>query len=307
MLRRGVDHIEARARKGDELAFRNLMVLGWVLPSLCTRMSEGPFADELREQVRALTDLVRHEAQLDLEAAITQGFKLDALADSSRPADQLALDLLREGKTRFWFSRIMLLHALCVRTAGNQHPNPDVVDHFLTTKTSSFEHPFVRETARLCGSAVRLGSWERHVWIDEGEVIAGSIGDLVPAATELVADIAIMLNLVEHGDRSEHLKRLERSGTRRDLPYCMSESGKRAELNKICHIPLCQHQLCPYPEHLGGSTGRGPLSEAFCRQQGSLRSQGLPVRGRLHRHGVRRMSRRASREFWNQMAERGRT
>jgi hypothetical protein len=170
---------------------------------------------------------------------------------------------------------------------------------------SSPEHPFVREAARLCGKAVRKRRWERYVWRDEGEAVAGSDGSLDPATTELLADIALLLNLMEHSERAEHLARLERSNAQPDLPRCMSESRKGVKLTRSCYD--CEHKLCPYPDHLSGSSGVGPLSEAFCRHQSSHRSRGLPIRGRLHRSGVRRMSRRAARHFWDQMAERGRT
>jgi hypothetical protein len=91
---------------------------------------------------------------------------------------------------------------------------------------SSPEHPFVREAARLCGRAVRKRRWERYVWRDEGEAVAGSGGSLDPATTDLLADIALLLNLMEHSERAEHLARLERSNAQPDLPRCMSESRK---------------------------------------------------------------------------------
>jgi hypothetical protein len=151
LLGRDLAQIGAAAKQGAAWAIHDLTVLGWVLPGLSTGTRDGPFADETRAQVEALADLVRDKVRLDVEASIAQGFKLAALADPEGPVDDLVLDLLRGFKARFWFSRILLLQALCVRTAG-QPRNHEVVDRFGRVEQSSRS---IRSSARPPASAER--------------------------------------------------------------------------------------------------------------------------------------------------------
>ncbi|MFD5268989.1 NACHT domain-containing protein [Streptomyces sp. NPDC058335] len=204
-------------------------------------------------------------------------------------------------------------------------------------------HPFVAEAGDLVALALETGQPERFLWIDEKGVAdnigarAGHIGGyrrhslwippsvgwstLDPRAQRLVADVLVMLNLVErdgHPDEvEERLARMEQPGM--SLPPCIRtdreplQPGLRIGTStppapgSAC-LPDCKFQLCPYPPR--GGLPRGEIREPFCRQQQAL----LPgnVRRWLPR-GLRRktprwvgMRVRELDRFWEAMARRTR-
>ncbi|MEV8460151.1 MULTISPECIES: NACHT domain-containing protein [Streptomyces] len=205
-------------------------------------------------------------------------------------------------------------------------------------------HPFVAEAGDLVALALETGQPERFLWIDEKGVvdtigsrlahhggyrkhalwIPPSVGwsTLDPRAQRLVADVLIMLNLVERDglpdEVEERMARAEQPGMA--LPPCIrtNRSPLRPDLRvgtsvppapgSTC-LPDCKFQLCPYPPR--GAVPRGEIREPFCRQQQAL----LP--GRLRRclpRGLRRktpawvsMRVRELDRFWGAMALRTRT
>ncbi|MFD9393733.1 NACHT domain-containing protein [Streptomyces sp. NPDC060000] len=204
-------------------------------------------------------------------------------------------------------------------------------------------HPFVAEAGDLAALALETGQPERFLWIDEKGVAdnigarAGNTGGyrkhslwippsvgwstLDPRAQRLVADVLVMLNLVErdgHPDEvEERLARMEQPGM--SLPPCIRTDreplrpGLRIGTSTppapgtTC-LPDCKFQLCPYPPR--GGVPRGEIREPFCRQQQAL----LPgsIRRWLPR-GLRRktphwvgMRVRELDRFWDAMARRTR-
>ncbi|MFE6621781.1 ATP-binding protein [Streptomyces sp. NPDC057740] len=205
-------------------------------------------------------------------------------------------------------------------------------------------HPFVAEAGDLVALALETGQPERFLWIDEKGVadtigartadcegyrrhslwIPPSVGwsTLDARAQRLVADVLVMLNLVErdgHPDEvEERMARVEQPDMA--LPPCIrsDRAPLRADLRagisdppapgSTC-LPDCRFQLCPYPPR--GCVPRGEIREPFCRQQQAL----LP--GRVRRHfprGLRRktphwISMRVTEldSFWQQMAGRTRS
>ncbi|MEU1177672.1 ATP-binding protein [Streptomyces sp. NPDC005820] len=204
-------------------------------------------------------------------------------------------------------------------------------------------HPFVAEAGDLVALALETGQPERFLWIDEKGVadnigartdtcgghrrhslwIPPSVGwsTLDPRAQRLVADVLVMLNLIDrdgHPDEvEERLARAEQPGV--PLPPCIRTNreplrpglriGTSAppEPGTTC-LPDCTFQLCPYPPR--GWLPRGEIREPFCRQQQAL----LP--GRVRRwlpRGLRRktphwvgMRVRELDRFWAAMARRTR-
>ncbi|MEW2049510.1 ATP-binding protein [Streptomyces sp. NPDC005476] len=164
-------------------------------------------------------------------------------------------------------------------------------------------HPFVAEAGDLVALALETGRPERFLWIDEKGVtdnigaradntggyrrhslwIAPSVGwsTLDPRAQRLVADVLVMLNLIErdgHPDEvEERLARVEQPGM--SLPPCIRTDrdplrpGLRIGTSvppapgTTC-LPDCKFQLCPYPPR--GGVPRGEIREPFCRQQQAL-------------------------------------
>ncbi|OQR60506.1 hypothetical protein B6E66_29510 [Streptomyces maremycinicus] len=204
-------------------------------------------------------------------------------------------------------------------------------------------HPFVAEAGDLVALALETRQPERFLWIDEKGVAdnigarAGSTGvyrkhslwippsvgwsTLDPRAQRLVADVLVMLNLIErdgHPDEvEERLARVEQPGM--SLPPCIRTDreplrpGLRIGTStppapgSTC-LPGCRFQLCPYPPR--GGLPRGEIREPFCRQQQALLPGG--VRRRLPR-GLRRktprwvgMRVRELDRFWATMARRTR-
>ncbi|MGA5901024.1 NACHT domain-containing protein [Streptomyces venetus] len=203
-------------------------------------------------------------------------------------------------------------------------------------------HPFVAEAGDLVALALETGQPERFLWIDE-KGVADNIGSrtdhpggyrkhnlwippsvgwstLDGRAQRLVADVLILLNLVERDGNpdevEERMARVEQSGT--PLPPCLREDrdplrpGARVGAavppapGTTC-LPDCKFQLCPYPPR---GVPRGEIREPFCRQQQAL----LP--GRLRRWFPRTLRRKTPpwvsmrvREldrFWHAMAARTR-
>ncbi|MFF9028070.1 NACHT domain-containing protein [Streptomyces iakyrus] len=203
-------------------------------------------------------------------------------------------------------------------------------------------HPFVAEAGDLVALALETGQPERFLWIDEKGVAdnigsrAGNTGGyrkhnlwippsvgwstLDGRAQRLVADVLVLLNLIERDGRPEEVEermiRAEQSGM--PLPPCLrtnreplrpgARDGTAAppQPGSTC-LPDCKFQLCPYPPR---GLPRGEIREPFCRQQQAL----LP--GRLRRWFPRLLRRKTPpwvsmrvREldrFWHAMATRTR-
>jgi hypothetical protein len=201
--------------------------------------------------------------------------------------------------------------------------------------SSDRKHPFVRATARLAVLALQSGQPERYIWIDLFGVtskigsrsterdgarkhnlwIPPSIGwsALAPEAQQLVADVLLLINLADRGQRSlEREQRLERSN-RRDLPPCLTEDREPLDPNRAVAgagnsqpgancSGGCPFELCPYPPK-GIQSYRAELSEAFCRRQQTLLGRGLrpqsaPWQGALPHKSLKK--------FWRDMAHRAR-
>ncbi|WP_460069344.1 NACHT domain-containing protein [Streptomyces sp. YKOK-I1] len=203
-------------------------------------------------------------------------------------------------------------------------------------------HPFVAEAGDLVALALETGQPERFLWIDEMGV-ADTIGSRIrhrsgyrkhnlwipPSsgwstldgrAQRLVADILLMLNLIErdgHPDEvEERLARAEQPGM--PLPPCIrtnreplrpgTAAGSSPPVPGSNCLPDCKFQLCPYPPR--GGVPRGEIREPFCRQQQAL----LP--GRVRRCFPRLLRRKTPHwvgmrvreldRFWDAMARRTR-
>ncbi|AOR32165.1 hypothetical protein BFF78_14815 [Streptomyces fodineus] len=170
-------------------------------------------------------------------------------------------------------------------------------------------HPFVAEAGDLVAMALETGQPERFLWIDEKTVtdnigsrtgvnrgyrkhnlwIPPSVGwsTLDGRAQRLVADVLIMLNLIERDgypdEVEERMARVERPGMSLPPCICTSREPLRPHLRSGTSappdpgtgcLPDCKFQLCPYPPR--GAVPRGEVREPFCRQQqvllpGSLR------------------------------------
>ena len=212
---------------------------------------------------------------------------------------------------------------------AHQHGwNPKAtVGHWLEVAGNG-THPFVAEAGKLAVQALKTGQPERFLWIDESGIVS-SVGSraspgtndrkhhlwippsagwtaLDPRAQQLVADVLLLLNLVERGGGPEQIERRLRRVEGNDLPLCFTRNrdpldpktaagGLFQAPGSNC-IDGCRHQLCPYPPY-GSQPYRSELSEAFCQGQQTLVSRGLSAPWQT-------IPRANLRHFWEQMTGR---
>jgi len=203
---------------GDDRSSGADIMSAWLAPMLVGSVSPtgSRRADKiLADQARAdLAQWLRHVRQdgrrtaeedlpISLEIALAQGFKYAAncrpkspetLRDARWHLAGQALEML-EG-TRFWFTQLTLIQALCLLqlSDGSSHPTdrpsagPEaIVQHWLDVAgrvkdnpggppgAAHSIHPFVRESAMLALLALKSGRPQRFCWIDERQV-AGQVG-----------------------------------------------------------------------------------------------------------------------------------
>ena len=272
--RRRTEHgREELERESAERDWRDSVLCGWLVPLLVgsvttQRHQDTPYAF-LEGWVRRVGAQEQTEVlplDLTLEVALAQGFKYAANRRRRHPhARPEAREYLSEQawymlrRTRFWFSRLTLLHALtlwalsddvrAVRPQGGRGSDPaEQVRQWLVMPDGGQEHPFVSAAAELSVRALETGQPERFLWIDESGV-AAHVGSqtapqgesrkhnlwvppstgwsaLHPRTRQLLGDVLLLLNLAERGDlpadRRRHLQHTDRS----DLPPCLTRDRR---------------------------------------------------------------------------------
>lgn len=260
---------EAEERETEEKEWRDNTMCAWLVPLLVGsvtthRHQDTPYAflENWVRRVGAPEQDTQPALDLTLEVALAQGFKYAANRRQRHPharpeareylAEQ-AWDMLK--RTRFWFTRLTLLHALTLwnlpdgadvaRPARGHGSDPaQQVRQWLDLPGGERQHPFVEAAAELCVWALESHQPERFLWIDECGV-AAHVGSQtapngearkhqlwIPASTgwstlhqraqQLLADVLLLLNLAERGDwPKDRLRRLQHTG-RPDLPPCLT-------------------------------------------------------------------------------------
>ncbi len=267
--RHGERRREAKEREGKEREWRDNTMCAWLVPLLVGsvtthRHQDTPYAflESWVRRVGAPDQDGAPALDLTLEVALAQGFKYAAnrrrLHPHARPeareylAEQ-AWEMLK--RTRFWFTRLTLLHALTLWNLpdgadvtrperGHGSDPAEQVRQWLALPGGERQHPFVAAAAELCVWALESQQPERFLWIDEcgvaahvgsqtaphGEVrkhrlwIPPSTGwsTLHQRAQQLLADVLLLLNLAERGDwPKDRLRRLQYTA-RPDLPPCLT-------------------------------------------------------------------------------------
>jgi hypothetical protein len=244
-------------------------------------------------------------------------------------------------EARFWLSQLTLLHALCLwatpRDLMLKDRNPArLVAHWMAMPTrSGYLHPFLAEARELVVLALETGRPERYVWIDESSAVA-RIGErlrpshasrrrhwippaagwstLHPRAQRLLADVVLLLNLIDREHDPERQDNRIDWAAGEDLPPCLT--GERSYIDPHRTVGMadqpapgagckynCMFDFCPYPPK-GSGPSRGELSEAFCaRQRALVGSWWVPTRPVARWNAGFRAS---ERRFWTEMEERAR-
>jgi hypothetical protein len=252
----------------EERRWKEGVIRAWLAPLLVGSVSDKrsrAARKNLERWLHFVSAETRSRAEADmrlsLEVALAQGFKYAANRRRRHPharpeatayLAERAREMLKD--SRFWFSRLTLLHALCLWSLADG-PGPQsrdrrdtdheaLVRHWLGSPGGGPEHPFVAEASKLAVLALGTGQPERFIWIDEIGV-AAKIGSrpanlaaprkhslwippstgwtaLHPRAQQLLADVLLLLNLAERGahpsDRNRRLRRTDRN----DLPPCLA-------------------------------------------------------------------------------------
>jgi hypothetical protein len=245
----------------------------WLAPLLVGSATSRRARDGAQQHLEQWLALVegqhRDGPRLSAEVALAQGFKYAANRRYEHSSDHLETrDYLAERAremlkgTRFWFSRLTLLHALCLlslsedpdRQKSKRGDDADpriLVEHWAAGPDGEPVHPFVLEAGRLATLALQTKQPDRFIWIDESGVVArvGSQparrrehrkhGLWIPPSTgwsaldsralRLVADVLLLLNLAERGGGPDYRERYLERTNRSDLPPCLT--GKRDPLD----------------------------------------------------------------------------
>ncbi|MET9511935.1 NACHT domain-containing protein [Streptomyces flavidovirens] len=260
---------EEKEREDEEQRWRDDTMCAWLVPllvgSVTTHRHQNTPYEFLEGWVRRVGAADRADApalDLTVEVALAQGFKYaanrrhrhpHARAEAREYLSGQAWDMLK--RTRFWFTRLTLLHALTLWalpdggavTRPENGPGSDPAEQvrqWLVLPDGEPQHPFVEAAAELCVWAMETRQPERFLWIDESGV-AAHVGSqtaprgearkhhlwippstgwssLHPRAQQLLADVLLLLNLAERGDwPKDRLRRLQHT-VRPDLPPCLT-------------------------------------------------------------------------------------
>jgi hypothetical protein len=312
--------------------------LGWVLPAIVSGLGEELRADygyeaeldgggadgdgarasrldspeggldHARLQLEKLVVLAYEGNRHELEEALAQGFKADAMRHASDPAKaftgpgwvvsnrRLVADVALP-HAESWYARMLLYQALALYAIAGTS-SEDTLDVFTNRLHLTRErHPLVRQAAKLARQAMQraelgLARWNAFVWSDDVEDAGRLPTFLGHRAAQLVGDVALLVDLKEGSPPDRH----GNFGHMEELPYCLSASPNRYEILGTGCPERCGWGFCPFraaspdepDEHRG-------ISRGFCRGERRL------TFGKRSPSWQRSIGARRLREFWQQM------
>jgi len=268
--------VDAKITEAEESARSegDCAVIGWLLPGM--RLHDGNGCDEdIERQLKRLLALALDERfdATGMENALARGFKIDALSRSEPPVDSLVLDDFLP-HARFWHARLCLVHAIAIPCfARKDARSMKRLQAIAAAVGRDGGHRLVRRAAELCLDGIDGGPdhRENYIWEAEGHATSQASWALTPKTAQLVADVAILMNLIYSKKADDSTWNPKVAVT--NIPACLSTSHKR-DLSKACH---CGFELCPLPVSTPENMVRGEVSQAFCRRQIDIaRSVGPP-------------------------------
>jgi hypothetical protein len=182
------------AAQQEDNGWRELILRAWIAPLLAGSVTDrsDDARDNLEQWLQFVGDPARAGANSglrpSLEVALAQGFKYAANRRLRHPQAQpeARLYLLDQAtkmlsNSRFWFSQLTLLHALCLwslpdfpvaKQAERSRTDPRTAAFTWAGMLERPHHPFVMETQRLVAWTLDTRLPERFIWIDEKGVWA---------------------------------------------------------------------------------------------------------------------------------------
>ena len=201
-------------RVAEANSARASIISAWLAPMLVgsvgarsSSQTDRMIADHVRTD---LAQWLRHVSQdgrlskeddlpIFVEIALAQGFKHaanrrpmqpDLLREARMLLAEQALEMLKN--TRYWFTQLTLIHALCLlelsegeKSGDTKGAKPEAIvqhwldvagrertDRVLQPGAQAGPHPFVNEAALLCVLALKTRRPQRYLWIDESAVVA---------------------------------------------------------------------------------------------------------------------------------------
>jgi hypothetical protein len=350
----------ARNVRASQPDVRMGSVQGWILPLLAaTTDPEEESSAKTRSVLKDWVKSAEGGLHLGVEGCLAQGLKFEAnrlstRRDATPPETRdflvgLAVELLE--RSSWWYSQVSLLQALTLWSLdprlNQEHDLRGRIEGKANSKDDARKnHPFVSEAAILCldaldaagGTAIEKFAWSSYVWMDEAAIVTRvgttqalpdthlwvpiAVGwlSLQPRARQLVADILMLLNLMEGpASANTEWREEQRTGVLEigtELPHCLAHARRRGAIHGGrkdskgaetqgcgCGLGLCPLQQKP------ASPFRGELSETFCREQKrQLRGSKADVPPWVAYGGwallSKRRTRKALEEFWGQMEKR---
>jgi hypothetical protein len=279
--------------------------------------------------------MTARERALGVEASLAQGLKHAARRYPLSYENLAEAEKLVHG-ARFWYTRVMGVHALVRHAVAIEDTRlaEDRVDDAVNRVDECMaaaledEHPWVREAAAQGRSAVEhvrrrdTDAARAFVWHDESSQISRSSHELDDAASRLLGDVALVLNMNEQGVHAvledgrlvphstsgarvpgcEKCQHQLEVGTNNSLPHCLTRDPDRGRILDPQQRCSCSFKLCPYDFRAyreGRHAHRGQLSPQFCASQRVIaRNLGPPP-------WQREMSVESYVDFWGTMEQRG--
>jgi hypothetical protein len=244
----------------------------WLLPS-ATELNNGKRPANLLK--RAIMISSGHMDPANFELSMSRGFKLAAWLRRDIAVDLQVLNMLN-GSTRYWFSRLNLVHAVALRldsTKSKKRGRLETDGWKVLVRMKRDPHPLVREAAKLCVDVIRTGgNLESVVWLHEAEAMTRAEISYSDKGWRLLGDVYLHLNqvMLKISNSTPSLTSLWIESA--ELPRCLGRSAVRSEFFEGCPEE-CGYGLCPYPFPNPSAEDRGEISAYFCQVQSDVASR----------------------------------